>query len=294
MYIDSKLRELLWSNEGFVYSHVPKTAGTSVKAALKDLPGYIDLRKVTTSNLEVSPKFRVQFESNHEVLRQSISAGRPWILNVSHQPFGNGWHHDLPPKATVLLTYRSTAARLQSWIRYFSKLTDWAEQASFEVQRDGTLRHFSATSTFPGYTGASEWKSPHEWVGDAGDQEKFVSLIRTKLMGTRIREKLKSDPESVLTEMISGSNFYYRDLFPSVFIDSRMFRHRTTVIPFNRLEAYITRQFGVSMPHFNTSTDIDIQQVTNLDAEQFAEITNRLAKPIRHTEDILLARAWPG
>jgi hypothetical protein len=48
------------------------------------------------------------------------------------------------------------------------------------------------------------------------------------------------------------------------------------------------------MPHFNTSTDIDIQQVTNLDAEQFAEITNRLAKLDRHTEDILLARAWPG
>jgi hypothetical protein len=48
------------------------------------------------------------------------------------------------------------------------------------------------------------------------------------------------------------------------------------------------------MPHFNTSADIDIQQVTNLAAEQFDETPNRLAKPDRHTEDTLLARAWPG
>jgi len=60
------------------------------------------------------------------------------------------------------------------------------------------------------------------------------------------------------------------------------------------LETYIKSVFGVSLPKYNTSTDVDIRNLTNLDVEQFRQIIEQFAKPDRATEAILLKHQWEG
>ena len=294
MEIDLRLRELLWNHDGFVFAHTPKTGGTSVYAAMFDKAGWFNLSSVTISNLAVSASLREKFESTLGQLRSVVESGRPWILYAGHQSFGNRWHLDLPPRATVLITHRPTAARLQSWIGYYSKLIDWAEEASFNVLQNGTIRHFCATKSFPGFTGTPQWRTEHEWIGDAESEEVFISLIRKKLLGQRMRHGLQTDLKSVLAEMTSGHNFYYRDLFPTEFTRTKTFSDRTVVIPLEHLATYFESVFGVCLSRYNTSTDVDIRNLTNLDVEQFRQIIEQFAKPDRATEAILLKHQWEG
>lgn len=292
MYLDSRLRELLWKHEGFVLTHPPKTAGTSVKAAVRDHRGFISLERVILSKLEHSVRLRREFDRELDRLRDDLTSGQPWIMHIGHQSFADRWHLDLPPRSVVVIPYRTTQDRLRSWISYIGKTIEWAEGASFEVTSDLRFRHFNADQRPPSFSGGHEWKSESLWEGDESNAERFVDWVRIKIDAQRIRGQIRNDVSAMIQNVTDSKGFYFRDLFPRDFLRSTTFRRRTQVVHFMDLADYLDQMFEVRLPQFNTSRDFDVHGFTGQDESGLNRVLERFALPDRETERILLARRW--
>jgi hypothetical protein len=294
MHIDSRLRELLWEHEGFVFTHPPKTAGTSVIRALHDHPGFISLSRVSLSNPDYSTLLQDNFRELLARLRDELSAGRPWVMHVGHQSFAGGWHRDLPPCSTVVIPFRTTQERLRSWVAYFGKVLEWVEGTSFEVTADMRLRYVNLDRIRPALVGGSQHKPDSLRVVDEISRDKFWSWIQIKLDSPRLREQARTDLPALIQSMISANTFYFRDLFPRDFLRSATFRKRTQVIDYLDMSKFLDRHFGLALPRFNSSAGFDIHSFTGLEESTLGQVCERISVPDQKTERILLSRRWVG
>jgi len=291
MYIDSRLRNLLWNQRGYILTHPPKSAGTSLRRSLVPNSGFFTLNEVLVTNLEGNAQAKAEFEAILDRLQSHVAMNRPWIMSIAHQSFANGWHFDLPQSATILINYRPTSDRLLSWIRYYSKIIDWTVDTSFEVHRDGSLRYVNPYRSFPGLNAEKDRLSEGE-LRNPMDVEKFLNIIQLKLIAPRVRNQLRTNLPELLAELLGQGLFNYRDLFPKTFLKSNAFRHQTIVIPIYKLGSFVENVFGAELLSLNESKEIDIQMVTGLEELEVRNITERLAKPDQYTERLLLTQSW--
>jgi len=293
MYIDSRLRHLLWNHRGYILTHPPKSAGTSLRESLLHHSGYFGLNEVLVPNIESNTQAQAKYEAILARLQTAVEMNCPWIMSIGHQSFANGWHLDLPNSANILINYRPTSERLLSWIRYYSKIIDWVEDTSFEVHQDGSLRYVNPYRTYPGRYG-EQWREGNEFVGNTKDIKAFLSQIQLKLVAPLARSRLRTNLPEVLTEMLGQGAFNYRDLFPDTFTKSDAFQGQTTVIPIHKIGLFVRSEFGEQIQILNESKEIDIQMVTDQEEHAVRKIVERFARPDQFTESLLLSKAWDG
>ena len=257
MYIFDNLRQLLWSNPGIVYTHPPKTGGTSVEAALQQLPGHFRISDVLVTKVQENDQAMSRHKDLLERLEGVVSDGKPWVLSTGHTSFGDGWFWDLPPQATILMTYRPTRDRFASWIRYYTKMLEWARNARFEVLEDGQLTHHNDRDRYPGFIPGISWEGEHTWRGHLERSHQFMSLISLKLNRAANERQMIENLDGVLSLMVHHEPFLYRDLYPLNFLRSGAFRRRTIVIPTKGIDQFFQSNFGIAVPRLNTSGDSD-------------------------------------
>lgn len=292
MYIDGSLRKLLWSHKGYIFTHPPKTAGTSVQAALRSSISHIQLERATISNLEYSPRLQLSLSETLHHLRRDLAEGKPWTMHIAHQSFADGWHRDLPPNSTVVIPYRSTRERLLSWIKYFGKVLQWIDGASFEITRDRRIRHYNPERKPPTYPDGSDWISEFQWEGDESGYGVFQRWIELKLYSPRMRDQLRLDLEMTVKMMIEERHFLYRDLFPRDYLRGKGFRKNAQVVDVSDLARFMMSELGIELPHHNSSKDFDATSLTGLDEKSTAEIVERVARLDSRTESKLLEKRW--
>jgi hypothetical protein len=294
MYIDPRLRNLLWKHRGYILTHPPKSAGTSLEGSLLHKTGFFRLDEVLVPTIEANAQAQTTFEAILDSLQETVALNQPWIMSIGHQSFANEWHLDLPQTATILINYRPTSERLLSWIRYYSKIIAWTENTSFEVHQDGSIRKVSPDGSFPGVSNEQKWFSGNEFARSQKDINHLLQQIQLKLQAPLVRNRLHTNLPDSLMEMLGQGLFNYRDMFPKTFTKSPAFRHQTIVIPIHQLGSFTENVFGVKIPSLNESKEIDIQIVTGLEEREVRVITERLAKPDQQTEKLLLTRSWEG
>lgn len=292
MYIDPRLRNLLWNHRGYIITHPPKSAGTSLHSSLLHNSGFFCLDEVLVPTIKLNVQAQVTFEAILERLESTVTRGQNWIMSIGHQSFANEWHLDLPQTATILINYRPTSERLLSWIRYYSKIIAWVENTSFEVHQDGSIRKVSTGGSFPGKSNEQKWFSGNEFARGEKEINDLLQQIQLKLQAPLVKNRLRTSLPDLLMEMLGQGLFYYRDMFPKTFTKSPAFRRQTIVIPVHELGSFTESVFGEKIPNLNVSTEIDIQIVTGLEEREVRAITERLAKPDQRTEKLLLTRSW--
>ena len=250
------------------------------------------LNEVLVPNLEGNAQTKAEFEAILDRLQSVVAMNRPWIMAIGHQSFANGWHFDLPQSATILINYRPTSERLLSWIRYYSKMIDWAEDTSFEVHQDGSLRYSNPYRSYHGSNDEQNLLSGNEFISNSTDVELFLSQIQLKLTAPLARNRLRTELPDVLAELLGQGLFNYRDLFPKTFLKSNAFRHQTIVIPIHKLGSFVESVFDAELLSLNESKEVDIQMVTGLEEREVRNITERLAKPDQYAERLLLTQSW--